>query len=350
MEDQLLESLRKNHTLQPDAFARLVSAPGPEIRERAASLARQATLDVFGDAIYIRGLVEFSNYCRNDCYYCGIRCGNRHAERYRLAAPEILACCRVGYGLGFRTFVLQGGEDPAWDDARLADLVRAIHAAHPDCAVTLSAGERSREGYRMLFEAGASRYLLRHETADTRHYAMLHPASLSLECRRRCLFDLKEIGFQTGSGFMVGSPFQTPETLAADLTFLDELQPEMVGLGPFIPHRDTPFAGYPAGDVGLTLFLISLVRLMLPRALIPATTALGTIDPEGREKGVLAGANVVMPNLSPAWSRDKYLLYNDKLHSDAEAAENLARLKDRMRAIGRRVVVARGDHPDRVTG
>lgn len=344
MEDRLLDELQAARTLKKEDFARLIERSGPTVRGRAAALARQATLDVFGDAVYIRGLIEFTNHCRNDCHYCGIRRGNRRARRYRLDREEILERCRVGHDLGFRTFVLQGGEDPFWDDARLADLVRAIRAAHPDCAVTLSAGERGLDGYRRLFEAGASRYLLRHETANPDHYAILHPASLSLENRRRCLFALKTIGYQTGSGFMVGSPFQTPATLAEDLVFLGELRPEMVGLGPFIPHRDTRFAGHPPGDVGLTLFLISLVRLMLPRALIPATTALGTLDAEGREKGILAGANVVMPNLSPVWSRDKYALYDDKLHGDAEAAENLARLRERLRAIGRRVVVDRGDH------
>lgn len=348
MENQLLdllEGLGAGEPPRPDKMARLIGEAGPAVRERAADMARRATRNVFGDAIYIRGLIEISNYCVNDCYYCGIRRGNGRAERYRLGAEEILDCCRNGHALGFRTFVLQGGEDPYWNDARLIEVVGAIRARFPDCAVTLSLGERSRESYERLFRAGANRYLLRHETACAGHYARLHPPALSSENRRRCLADLKEIGYQVGSGFMVGSPYQTSRELAEDLAFLAGLRPAMVGLGPFIPHRDTPFGGFPPGDVGLALFMISLVRLALPRALIPATTALGTLDSEGREKGILAGANVVMPNLSPLWSRDKYALYNDKLHTDAEAAEHLSTLRERIRAVGGRVVVDRGDYP-----
>lgn len=347
---ELIDKLRMERRLDRRELALLIASAGREERDHAARLAREETLAVFGKRIFVRGLIEFTNHCRNDCLYCGIRRSNTRADRYRLENDDILACCRIGYELGFRTFVLQGGEDARYNDDRLVDLVGAIHAEHPDCAITLSVGERSHDSYLRLFRAGAARYLLRHETADPEHYALLHPESLSLERRKACLFDLKAIGYQTGSGFMVGSPRQTSENLADDLLFLLELQPEMVGLGPFIPHRDTPFADCPPGDVELTLFLVSLVRLLLPRALLPATTALGTRDANGRERGVLAGANVIMPNLSPPWARGKYLLYNNKLYSNAEAAEHLQELKQRMEAIGRHVVVDRGDFSGKANG
>ncbi len=344
----LIDKLQAEGTLAPGEFADLIRADSPDLRDYAGRLARRVADRSFGDRIFIRGLVEFTNHCRNDCLYCGIRRSNRLAERYRMTPEEILDRCRIGRELGFRTFVLQGGEDPHYagdgaGDDRLAGLVAAIRAAHPDCAITLSVGERNGASYRRLYAAGANRYLLRHETADPGHYARLHPAELALSARLACLWELKDIGFQTGCGFMVGSPFQTPETLAADLLFLRDFQPHMVGIGPFIPHHDTPFADRPAGDVGLTLFLLSLIRLMLPRALLPATTALGTLDPSGREKGVLAGANVVMPNLSPPEAKRKYLLYDNKLSTGAEAAEHLEELRRRMAAIGYRVVEDRGD-------
>ena len=297
--------------------------------------------------MYIRGLIEFTNYCKNDCYYCGIRKGNHNADRYRLSKEDILNCCAQGYELGFRTFVLQGGEDGWYTDERLADIVASIRSGWPDCAITLSAGERSRESYRILREAGADRYLLRHETYDSRHYGMLHPPALSAEHRRKCLWDLKDLGYQVGTGFMVGSPFQTPENLADDMLFLTELNPQMVGIGPFIPHHDTPFADRKAGTPELTLFMLGLIRLLLPKALLPSTTALGSIIPNGREQGILAGANVVMPNLSPAQFREKYLLYDNKLCTGSEAAESLRDLKARMESIGYHVTVARGDSLNR---
>lgn len=340
---ELIDKLKSNRNLDRKEFALLVAGADPAVRGYARELAVAVARDVFGDRVFIRGLIEFTNYCRNDCFYCGIRRSNAGASRYRLDKDDILDCCREGYGLGFRTFVLQGGEDGYYGDEVLADIVATMRAGYPDCAITLSVGERSRESYQRLFDAGANRYLLRHETASPEHYAKLHPESLSLAERKRCLRDLKEIGYQTGCGFMVGSPYQTPENIADDLLFLADFQPEMVGIGPFIPHRDTPFADFPPGDVDLTLFLLSLVRLMLPRTLIPATTALGTRDANGREKGILAGANVVMPNLSPLSVRKKYLLYNDKICTDAEAAEHLDELERRLAAIGYRVVYERGD-------
>ncbi len=318
-------------------------------REAASALlferARERQREHFGNRVYLRGLIEFTSCCRNDCYYCGLRRSNRDCERYHLTAEQILDCCARGYALGLRTFVLQGGEDPRDTDVWVCALVRRIREAFPDCAVTLSIGEKSRESYRAFREAGADRYLLRHETADPAHYRQLHPEAMSWENRMRCLRDLRALGFQTGAGMMVGSPFQTAEHLVTDLLFLRELAPEMIGIGPFIPHARTPFRDQPAGSVELTVFLLGILRLMHPRALLPATTALGTLDPLGREKGLLAGANVIMPNLSPADVRGKYLLYDGKLCTGEEAAESRDRLAERLLAIGYEVAVSRGDAP-----
>lgn len=309
------------------------------LAQRAAAVRQQ----VYGRDVFIRGLIEFTNYCRNDCFYCGIRRSNACAQRYRLTREEILACCRTGYGLGFRTFVLQGGEDPFFTTERLAELVRAIKQAYPDCAVTLSVGEKDRSTYQAWFDAGADRYLLRHETADEGLYRRLHPEELSLQNRMRCLRDLKDIGYQVGCGFMVGAPFQTPEMLLKDLRFLQAFQPHMAGIGPFIPHRDTPFRDCPPGTAQMTLRLLAIIRLMLPHVLLPATTALGTVQSDGRQLGMGYGANVVMPNLSPLSVRKKYALYDNKISTGEEAAESVALLKQSMAAAGYRVVTARGD-------
>lgn len=299
----------------------------------------------FGNKIYTRGLVEFTNYCRNDCYYCGIRRSNTNAVRYRLTKEEILQCCENGHELGFRTFVLQGGEDPWFNDERMVDIIQTIKKNYPDCAITLSIGEKSKESYRKFREAGADRYLLRHETANEDHYRYLHPENLSLSNRKQCLYDLKELGYQIGAGFMVGAPGQTMENLAEDLVFLKELNPHMVGIGPFIPHHDTKFAKEEAGNVELTLFLLSVIRIMLPKVLLPATTALGTLDPRGREKGFQTGANVVMPNLSPVKNRKQYELYDNKICTGEEAAECRGCLSRRARSVGYEIVKDRGDSP-----
>lgn len=299
----------------------------------------------FGNKIYTRGLVEFTNYCRNDCYYCGIRRSNTNAVRYRLTKEEILQCCENGHELGFRTFVLQGGEDPWFNDERMVDIIQTIKKNYPDCAITLSIGEKSKENYRKFREAGADRYLLRHETANEDHYRYLHPENLSLSNRKQCLYDLKELGYQIGAGFMVGAPGQTMENLAEDLVFLKELNPHMVGIGPFIPHHDTKFAKEEAGNVELTLFLLSVIRIMLPKVLLPATTALGTLDPRGREKGFQTGANVVMPNLSPVKNRKHYELYDNKICTGEEAAECRGCLSRRARSVGYEIVTDRGDSP-----
>lgn len=340
---ELIQKLKETHQLNKEEWISIIENRTPELAEYIFAEARKVREQYYGKDVYIRGLIEFTNYCKNDCYYCGIRRSNQNASRYRLDEAEILECCLHGYELGFRTFVLQGGEDGHFSDERLVKLVQAIKKAHPDCAVTLSVGEKSYESYKRFHEAGADRYLLRHETANAEHYGKLHPDSLSLENRKQCLRDLKQIGYQVGCGFMVGSPYQTAEYLAEDMMFIRELEPQMVGIGPFISHKDTPFAEESSGTLELTLYMLGLLRLMLPKALLPATTALGTIHPKGRELGILAGANVVMPNLSPMGVREKYLLYNNKIATGDEAAEGLENLKKRMKRIGYEIVVSRGD-------
>lgn len=339
----LINKLEENGSLQKEEWIRLIHGRTPELAEYLFERARSVRIRHYGHDVYIRGLIEFSNYCRNDCYYCGIRRSNQNAVRYRLSKEEILGCCEQGYALGFRTFVLQGGEDGWYTQERMADIISSIHARWPDCAVTLSAGELPRSTYEAYRRAGADRYLLRHETRSDEHYAKLHPPSLSASRRRQCLWDLKETGYQVGTGFMVGSPWQTVENLADDMLFIKELDPQMVGIGPFIPHHDTPFADKPAGTLELTLFMLGLIRLMLPKVLLPATTALGTIASDGRERGILAGANVVMPNLSPLQVRENYLLYDNKICTGDEAAESLKNLDARMHSIGYRITVSRGD-------
>ncbi|SHI46852.1 [FeFe] hydrogenase H-cluster radical SAM maturase HydE [Lutispora thermophila] len=300
----------------------------------------------YNGRVYFRGLIEFTNYCKNDCYYCGIQRSNQNITRYRLSEEEILKSCERGYRLGFRTFVLQGGEDMYFTDSRLCSIISKIKEKYPDCAVTLSAGERSRESYKNLYDAGADRYLLRHETANEEHYRKLHPAELSLENRKRCLYDLKEIGFQVGAGFMVDSPFQTYETLAEDFIFLRELKPHMIGIGPFIPHKDTRFAGYYNPSSQHTLILLSLIRIMLPKTLLPSTTALGTVDKNGQRKGFAAGANVIMPNLSPMEHRGDYTLYDNKLYTGLESSEQLAALVRNIESMGLTPDFSRGDYVD----
>lgn len=340
----IIDKLIQDHCLSREEYIRLLAlAEDPSATERLKEEADRLRRRYYGDKVYTRGLIEFTNYCKNDCYYCGIRRGNANAKRYRLTKEEILGCCENGYGLGFRTFVLQGGEDSYFTDERLEDIVRSIKARYPDCAVTLSVGERSFASYARLREAGADRYLLRHETASEEHYGKLHPPQMRLAERKACLYHLKELGYQVGAGFMVGSPGQTEQDIAEDLLFLKELKPQMVGIGPFIPHHDTPFAGEKAGSVELTLFLLSVIRIMLPKVLLPATTALGTLDPKGREKGLEAGANVVMPNLSPVEDRKKYELYDHKICTGEEAAECRACLARRVEAAGYRIVEERGD-------
>ncbi|SHI09735.1 iron-only hydrogenase maturation protein HydE [Sporobacter termitidis DSM 10068] len=348
----LIDKLRRDRVLSREKFRALLENRDEDAASYLFARAREVREGVYGKDVYMRGLIEFTNYCKNDCYYCGIRRSNDGAERYRLTEAQILDCCDKGYALGFRTFVLQGGEDPYYTDARMCAIVRAVKEKHPDCAVTLSIGEKSYETYKAFREAGADRYLLRHETANDGHYKRLHPPELSLSNRKRCLYDLKALGYQVGCGFMVGSPYQMIGDIIDDLLFCRELDPEMVGIGPFIPHHDTPFRGEAAGTMELTLFLLGVLRLMLPGVLLPATTALGTIHPLGREKGLLAGANVVMPNLSPTGVRKKYLLYDNKICTGDEAAECVQCLKRRIDSTGYTLVTARGDYkkdPEKLT-
>ena len=341
---QIIEKLKTEQTATRDELVFLLNNITDSGRETLRRAAQETAQAVFGNKIYIRGLIEISSVCKNDCLYCGLRRSNQNAVRYRLTEEQILDCCAKGYALGFRTFVLQGGEDGYFTDEVVCGVVREIKSRYPDCAVTLSLGERGEESFKKLFDAGADRYLLRHETADLEHYAKLHPPNMSGEERQRQLFALKAIGFQTGAGFMVGSPYQTAENLADDLLFLKRLSPQMCGIGPFIPHKDTQFRDYSQGSLTLTLTLLSVIRLMHPRVLLPATTALGTIHPKGRELGILHGANVVMPNLSPVEHRKDYAIYDNKICNGEEAAECLACLKRRIQSIGYEIVTDRGDN------
>ncbi len=342
----LVDKLCERRSLSVDEYERLVAGRTPELAEELARRAVAERKRVWGTKVFARGLIEVSSYCVNDCYYCGIRRSNRQVARYRLSPERILACAEEGYGLGFRTFVLQGGEDPWFSDERLCDIVARVRSAHPDCAVTLSMGERSRASYQALHDAGAERYLLRHETANPLHYRRLHPPEMSFERRMRCLEDIRDIGYAVGIGFMVGSPYQQPRDLAMDLKLVEEFGPQMCGIGPFVAHHATPFASQESGSLELTCYLLSITRLIGPGILLPATTALGSIHPQGREKGIMSGANVVMPNLSPADVRKDYELYDGKICTGEEAAECRGCLAARMRSIGYEIVVDRGDPVD----
>lgn len=339
----LIEKLINSRSLSVEEYEYLILNRDKDAFEMLRNEALRLRHKIYGKSVYIRGLIEISNICKNDCFYCGIRKSNKNCDRYRLTKEEILSCCENGYELGFRTFVMQGGEDAHFTDKYLCEIISEIKDRYPDCAVTLSLGERSKESYKRLFSAGADRYLLRHETADNEHYQRLHPENLKLQNRLKCLNDLKETGFQVGCGIMVGSPYQTEKTIAKDLKFIEEFKPDMCGIGPFIPHKDTPFKDMRQGTLELTCFLLSVIRIIRPDILLPSTTALGTIEPDGREKGILASANVLMPNLSPVNVRNKYLLYNNKLNTGAESAEKLDELKKRINAIGYEIVCDRGD-------
>lgn len=339
----IIQELWATRTLSDDQFRQLLECTDSAVLEELCRLARELREQHYGREVYIRGLIELTNICRNDCYYCGIRRSNREVPRYRLSADDVLACCAHGYDLGFRTFVMQGGEDPYWTEPRLVALIHEMRQSYPDCAITLSLGEWPRSAYETFYEAGANRYLLRHESFDPEHYGQLHPQELSARHRQDCLRALKAIGYQTGTGIMVGSPGQRTEHLIQDLRFIEELQPEMIGIGPFLPHRQTPFRDEAAGSLELTLKLLAIFRLMHPKALIPSTTALATLHPEGRIRGILAGANVVMPNLSPREERSKYQLYNDKAALGAEAAEGLGLLAEQLAGIGYSLSHQRGD-------
>ena len=338
-----IQKLAHEHSLTKEEYKFLVENYSGEALKTIAPLALEEKIRHYGKSIYIRGLIEISNICKNNCLYCGINASNTLCQRYRLTKEEILSCCANGYALGFRTFVLQGGEDPYFTDDVLCDIISCIKSSYPDCAVTLSLGERSYNSYKRLYDAGADRYLLRHETANKAHYKKLHSAEMSFENRMECLKSLKSIGYQTGCGFMVGSPYQSAETIADDLKFIEEFSPEMCGIGPFIPHKDTQFSKFPAGDTDFTCYLLAIIRLIKPNILLPATTALATLDKKGRLKAIDCGANVVMPNLSPQDARSKYSLYNGKAHSGTEAAEHIELLRREFKKADAKIVCDRGD-------
>ena len=340
---ELIHKLAASHSLSIDEYESLIKNRNDEAAKLLRKLADKTRREIYGTDVYVRGLIEISNICRNDCLYCGIRHSNKNCERYRLTPEQIVSCADEGYELGFRTFVLQGGEDSFFNDEILGGIVKEIKSRHSDCAVTLSMGERNFESYKLLRECGADRYLLRHETADKEHYSKLHPASMSYDNRIKCLHELRSLGYQVGCGFMVGSPYQTEKNLAQDLKFIEDFKPDMCGIGPFIPHKDTPFNKFPAGTLELTCYLLSIIRLIHPPVLLPATTALGTIHPTGRELGIMSGANVVMPNLSPVNVRKKYELYDNKICTGEESAQCRECLSNRMKKIGYEIVTARGD-------
>jgi len=339
----IIDKIYKEHNSNYEDLSIVLNNISFETSEYLFEKAQKVSTSIFGKKVYVRGLIEFTNYCKNNCFYCGIRSGNKNVDRYRLTKEDILSCCKNGYDLGMRTFVLQGGEDNYYTDEIMVDIISSIRKNYEDCAITLSLGERTKETYQKYFDAGANRFLLRHETINSEHYQKLHPESLNIQNRVQCLYNLKEIGFQVGTGFMVGSPYQKIENIVEDILFIKKFSPQMIGLGPFIPHKDTIFKDEASGSVDLTLVILALVRLMNPNALIPATTALGTVDKMGREKGILAGANVLMPNLSPVRVREKYLLYDNKICTGEEAAECKYCLENRIKKIGYELVVDRGD-------
>lgn len=343
MTDNIIEKLYNSGNLTDSEFKSLIETDDEDDVKLLTKYADETRQKYYGKKVFLRGLIEISSYCKNNCLYCGIRRSNKNAERYRLSREEIMSCCENGYELGFRTFVMQGGEDSYFTDDFMCDIIHEVKEKFPDCAVTLSLGERSYESYRRLKEAGADRYLLRHETASDSLYRKLHPQEMSLENRKKCLFNLRELGYQVGAGFMVGVPFQTTENIIEDLRFLQELKPHMIGIGPFIPHHDTPFADEKGGTLETTLRLLGILRLMFPKVLLPSTTALGTISPVGRELGLKTGCNVVMPNLSPVSVRKKYELYDNKICTGEESAECRVCLENRIKSAGYEISSERGD-------
>ncbi|MBF8983694.1 [FeFe] hydrogenase H-cluster radical SAM maturase HydE [Lutibacter sp. B2] len=339
----LIDKLTCTHSLSEKELLYLLEHITKEDQNYLIDKAHEVRMKAYGDKVFLRGLLEFTNYCKNDCIYCGIRASNKNASRYRLSLEEILSACADGYHLGYRTFVLQGGEDPFFTDDKIVEIISSIKSKYPDCAITLSIGEKSKQSYKKYYDAGADRYLLRHETASKDLYESLHP-TMSFENRHQCLQDLKDIGYQIGAGFMVGLPNQTNEDFVNDLMFLKELEPHMIGIGPFIPHKDTALSGKTSGTLDKTILLLAIIRLLLPNALLPATTALGSIDPLGREQGLKAGANVVMPNLSPLYVREKYMLYDGKICTGDESAHCRKCIEGRINKAGFSLDFSRGDH------
>lgn len=342
--NSIIEELVSTHVLSAEKLLQLITTADEDERTMLSVKARAETNRIFGKKVYLRGLLEVSNYCRNDCLYCGIRRSNKKILRYRMNYNSILESCVNAYKQGLRTFVLQGGEDCCLNIDKLMLLIREIKENCPNCAITLSFGELKFEIYQKLFIAGADRYLLRHETATRDHYEKLHPTEMDFDNRMRCLYDLYKIGYQVGCGFMVGSPYQTVEHVVKDLLFIKQFNPHMVGIGPFIPNKETPFKSFRQGTVSETVLYISLLRLLLPKVLLPATTALGSIDTSGREKGLSAGANVLMPNISPYSARSEYKIYENKLGS-GNTEDNLQSSITAIRNVNLIPVVDKGDYP-----
>ncbi|MBR3970806.1 MAG: [Ruminococcus sp.] len=340
---ELIEKLWETGNLSDCELEALITDTHEDTAVLLAERADSVRKKYYGRKVFLRGLIEISSYCKNDCFYCGIRRSCKSAQRYRLDREQILDCAEIGYNLGLRTFVMQGGEDAFFTDDYICGIVSELRRRYPDCAITLSLGERSAESYRKLKAAGADRYLLRHETASEELYNKIHPNEMSLDNRIKCLYNLKETGFQTGAGFMVGVPWQTSADLVRDLRFLQDLQPHMIGIGPFIPHKDTPFRDAKSGSFELTIRMLGILRLMFPKVLLPATTALGTISEAGRTAGLKTGCNVIMPNISPRDAREKYNLYDNKLISGGETAEGISLLRAEIEAAGYEIADERGD-------
>lgn len=338
----LIEKLYRNNYLEKKEIIYLLDHINEEEQQILFNRANETRLKYYGNYVYMRAIIEFSNICKQDCMYCGIRKSNKKAKRYRLSKEQILECCEEGYKLGYRTFVLQGGEDDWYTQEKLAEIIKEIKDRYEDVALTLSIGEKSYEEYEILHKCGADRFLLRHETATKELYEQLHP-NMSFENRRQCLSDLKEIGYQVGAGFLVGLPNQGNEDFANDLLFLKDIQPDMIGIGPFLPHHQTPLKDEKGGDLDKALIMIALTRLMVPECLLPATTAMGTISKQGREIALKAGANVVMPNLSPTTVRSKYELYDNKMYTGDEAAECLKDIERKINSAGFQVDMGIGD-------
>lgn len=339
----LIDKLVETQALTSNEMLELLENIDEESKQYLIKCADQVRITQYGNKVFMRGLVEISSYCKQHCIYCGIRSENKLADRYRLTEDQIMSACEEGYRLGYRTYVLQGGEDDYFSDDRVVSMVKRIKDKYPDTRVTLSLGEKTKESYQKYFDAGADRYLLRHETASKSLYDKLHP-QMSFENRIACLYTLREIGYQVGAGFMVGIPWQTLSDLVMDLQFLKELKPHMVGIGPFMPHKDTPLRHFEAGTVEMTEILLAIIRLLLPDVLLPATTSLGSVNTKGRERGLKAGANVVMPNLSPTEVREKYALYDGKICTGDEAAHCRKCIEGRINSVGYQVDMSIGDN------